>query len=52
VHPTASDEADKSNKSELFPHLYGPLNLYAVIKVSALRPGADGLYAAIDPASL
>ncbi len=46
VHPTASDA------SERFPHLYGPLNLDAVIKVTDLKPGADGLYAAIDPASL
>jgi uncharacterized protein (DUF952 family) len=46
AHPAASEEGEQ------FPHLYGPLNLDAVIKVTELKPGADGSYAAIDPASL
>ena len=34
-------------ESMLFPHLYGPLPIDAVIGLSAYRPGADG---AFDPA--
>ncbi len=29
---------------ELFPHIYGPLNKDAVIKVLDLEPGEDGFY--------
>lgn len=32
----------------LFPHLYGPLPVPAVIGVSAYRPGADGAFPAAD----
>ena len=29
---------------ELFPHIYGPLNLEAVVKVCEIEPGADGSF--------
>jgi uncharacterized protein (DUF952 family) len=29
---------------ELFPHIYGPLNLDAVIKVVAFEPDTDGKF--------
>ena len=29
---------------EIFPHIYGPLNLECVIRVSVLVPDADGVY--------
>lgn len=32
----------------LFPHLYGPLPVGAVVGVSAYRPGADGAFAPAD----
>ena len=31
-------------ESMLFPHLYGPLPVGAVIKVTAYRPGPDGIF--------
>jgi uncharacterized protein (DUF952 family) len=30
--------------SMIFPHLYGPLPVRAVVDVSDYRPGADGLF--------
>ncbi|RRR47701.1 DUF952 domain-containing protein [Mycolicibacter terrae] len=32
----------------LFPHLYGPLPVGAVIDVTEYRPGPDGVFAAAD----
>ncbi len=29
---------------ELFPHIYGPLNLEAVVRVSEIEPEADGTF--------
>lgn len=29
---------------EEFPHIYGPLNLDAVVKVEKIEPGADGMF--------
>ena len=34
--------------SMLFPHLYGPLPVAAVVSVTEYRPGADGLFAPIQ----
>ena len=31
----------------VFPHLYGPLPVAAVISVTSYRPGADGRFAAV-----
>lgn len=30
--------------SELFPHIYGPINLEAVVRVSSFEPGQDGTF--------
>jgi len=38
------EEAD----GQVFPHIYGPLNLDAVFKVLALEPGPDGRFAFPD----
>jgi uncharacterized protein (DUF952 family) len=35
-------------ESMVFPHLYGPLPIAAVISVTSYRPGADGLFPPID----
>jgi uncharacterized protein (DUF952 family) len=29
---------------ELFPHVYGPINLDAIVSVSSFEPGADGTF--------
>ncbi|KUI11790.1 glutathione S-transferase [Mycobacterium sp. GA-1285] len=34
-----------------FPHLYGPLPVAAVIRVTSYRPGADGRFAPLAPSS-
>ncbi len=41
----APSTAAHEGASELFPHLYGPLNLDAVTAVEALRPLEDGSFA-------
>ena len=36
---------EAAEHGELFPHIYGPLNLEAVSKVFTMEPGADGRFA-------
>jgi uncharacterized protein (DUF952 family) len=33
-----------SGSGELFPHIYGPLNRDAVVKIEAMARGSDGLW--------
>jgi uncharacterized protein (DUF952 family) len=35
-------------ESMVFPHLYGPLPVEAVINITSYRPGADGVFPALD----
>ncbi|MHB8629355.1 MAG: DUF952 domain-containing protein [Aggregatilineales bacterium] len=42
---TAELRYEDLNAGDLFPHIYGPINLDAVLKVAAYEPGADGLFA-------
>ena len=37
-------EAGADNADELFPHIYGPLDLEAVVRVIDFEPGADGMF--------
>jgi uncharacterized protein (DUF952 family) len=39
---TSSLGEEPCDTGEIFPHIYGPLNREAVVKVEALRRGADG----------
>jgi uncharacterized protein (DUF952 family) len=42
--PPAEPEPSHAQAGDLFPHLYGPLNLDAVVKVIAFEPNVDGSF--------
>jgi len=42
--PPAEPEPTHARAGDLFPHIYGPLNLDAVVKVIPFEPGADGSF--------
>ena len=42
AHP--NQQADLPHSEEHFPHLYGPLNLDAVIKIQEFEPNPDGKF--------
>jgi len=37
-------EAGSDNTNEVFPHIYGPLNIDAVLVVYGFRPASDGVF--------
>jgi len=43
LRPTVRDEAPEGS-SELFPHIYGPLNLDAVVEVQPFEPDSAGRF--------
>jgi uncharacterized protein (DUF952 family) len=47
----ASDPIPGSCPPMLFPHLYGPLHVAAVIAVSDYRPGPDGRFEPLQPST-
>ena len=42
--PPAEPEPTHAREGELFPHIYGPLNLDAVIEVLPFEPDEDGSF--------
>jgi uncharacterized protein (DUF952 family) len=38
----------EASDGEIFPHIYGALNLESVIRVSELSPEADGVYRTLN----
>jgi len=43
AHPPGSMQP-RAQSGDLFPHLYGPLNLDAVVAVAEFTPGPDGRF--------
>ena len=42
--PPAEPEPTHAREGELFPHIYGPLNLEAVINIIPFEPKTDGYF--------
>jgi glutathione S-transferase len=47
VGPDVKDEA-LDGGAERFPHIYGPLNVDAVVVVEPLEPGEDGVFSPLS----
>jgi uncharacterized protein (DUF952 family) len=39
-----SDLRWESSHGEIYPHLYGPLNIDAIVRIDAFPPDADGVF--------
>ncbi|WP_139490951.1 DUF952 domain-containing protein [Brevibacillus dissolubilis] len=48
---TAEIKYEQAKNGQLYPHIYGPLNLDAVVKTAAVLPDAEGNFH-IDPETL
>ncbi len=39
---------EPSRSGEIYPHIYGPLNTSAVVKIRSLNPDADGKFSSVQ----
>ena len=39
---------EPSRSGEIYPHIYGPINTGAVVRVRSLTPGADGAFSELS----
>ncbi len=45
---TSPIKREPSRSGEIYPHIYGPINTDAVVRVRALRPEGDGSFGGVD----
>jgi uncharacterized protein (DUF952 family) len=46
--PPAGPPAAGVSESDLFPHLYGPINLEAVVRIVNLQPDSAGMFSPLE----
>ena len=49
--PPAEPEPTHAREGDLFPHIYGPLNIDAVTEIIPFEPAADGTFSLLETLS-